>query len=73
MSEIGYDFDSFPEPLRTRIATIARQRGCSVDEVMQGLWLSFVTIVESGMPELTGLAKEIQEAQSAPRKGRPKA
>lgn len=63
MNRIEYDFEQFPEPLQTRIQAIAAQRGCSVDEVIEGLWDSFIMMMESGRPELTGLAKELQQAQ----------
>ncbi len=63
MDKIAYNFDEFPARLKTRIQKIAAQRKCSVDNVVRGLWDSFLAMVESGKPELTGFAKEIQEAR----------
>lgn len=61
MKEIKYCFEDFPKDLQERIRGIAAQRSCTVDEIVQGLFDSYVAMISSGKPELTGLAKEIQD------------
>jgi BMFP domain-containing protein YqiC len=71
MKEIKYSFEEFPKDLQERIQGIAERQLRSVDEVVQGLWDSYLAMVSSGKPELTGLAKEIQEFEQAAKPSHP--
>ncbi len=63
MDEIPYNFEQFPKRLQARIKKIATEQACSIDEAVQGLWGSFLAMVDSGQPELTGFAKIVQDTR----------
>jgi hypothetical protein len=65
MPAIKYSFDQFSASKQERIKEIAAFRKCTIDEVVQGLWDSYVSMMVSGDPDLTGFAKEVQEQSGA--------